>query len=229
MEDRIIRSARITGPLALLALAVWGTLVYAAPVEKEMGIIQKIMYVHVPCAPAAYLGFLLTAAGGIGFLNSRRDEWDRFALAAAQVGVVFCSLILVSGPIWAKPAWGQWWAWDLRLTSTLVLWFIYVAYLLLRAFAVGSDPARTFASVYGIVGTLVIPFVYYAVDLAKGSTMHPSDPAREGLPPEMAWALRSGMIAFVIVFAYLWASRIGVARLEAQALAAEQGETPWAT
>ena len=215
MEERLIRSARYTGLLALAALAVWAYLAWVAPVEKAQGVIQKIMYVHVPNVAPAYLGFVLTAVGGIGFLTTRREEWDRFALAAAEVGVVFCSLILLSGPLWAKPAWGVWWVWDLRLTSTVVLWFIYVAYLFLRAFAAGSDSARSFSSIYGIVGTLAIPFVYFAVDLASGSTLHPTDPSRQGLPAGIAAALRSGMIAFLLVFAWLVARRLGVARLEA--------------
>ncbi len=215
MEERLIRSARYTGLLALAALAVWAYLAWVAPVEKTQGVIQKIMYVHVPNAAPAYLGFILAAVGGIGFLSTRREAWDRFALAAAEVGVVFCSLILLSGPLWAKPAWGVWWVWDLQLTSTVVLWFIYVAYLFLRAFAAGSDSARSFASIYAIVGTLAIPFVFFAVDLAGSSTLHPANPSREGLPPGIAAALRSGMVAFVLVFAWLVSRRLGVARLEA--------------
>ena len=215
MEERIIGSARVTGPLAFAALFVWAALVYLAPNDAAQGVIQKIFYVHVPNVAPAYLGFLLTAVGGLGFLASRHEQWDRLALAGAEVGVVFCTLILVTGPIWAKPAWGVWWVWDLRLTSTLVLWFIYVAYLFLRAFAAGSDPARTFASIYGIAGTLCIPFVYYAVDIAGGSTLHPSNPAREGLPPEMTRAILAGLAAFLIVFAWLIATRLANAKLEA--------------
>ncbi|MFQ5514125.1 MAG: cytochrome c biogenesis protein [Myxococcota bacterium] len=216
MEERIVRSARILGLLALIAIGAWlGMVVFLAPVERVQGIVQKIFYVHVPCVLPAYLGFLLTALGGIGYLRTRRSQWDRLALSGAEVGVIFCSLIVVTGPIWAKPVWGHWWVWDLRLTSTLVLWFIYVAYLFLREFAFGSDTARTFASIYGIVGTAAIPFVYYAVDLARGSTLHPSSPVREGLPPAMTWTLLSGLAAFVLVFGYLVARRLELARLEA--------------
>lgn len=219
MEDRIIRSVRVTGPAALLLLGLWLALVvFVAPVERVQGIVQKIFYAHVPCWVPAYLGFALTAVGGIGFLRTRKEAWDRFALSAAEVGVFFCTLGLITGPIWAKPIWGHWWVWDLRLTSALVLWFIYVAYLFLRAFTVGSDPARTLASVYGIAGTAVIPFVYYAVDLARGATLHPENPARAGLPPGMAWTVVAGIAAFVVVFAWLVGRRLEIARLEAQAL-----------
>jgi heme exporter protein C len=217
VEQAFARSARVTGPLALVALAVWLAMVaFVAPEEAVQGVVQKIFYVHVPCWPPAYLGFILTAVGGIGFLRTRDERWDRFALSAAEIGVLFCTLGLISGPIWAKPVWGHWWVWDLRLTSALVLWFIYVAYLFLRAFAPGSDVARTFAAIYGIAGTAAIPFVYYAVDLAQGATLHPSNPAREGLPAEMGWTITAGLVAFLIVFAYLLAVRFEVANLEAE-------------
>jgi heme exporter protein C len=218
MEERIILSARVIGPVALLAVLVWLVMVIlVAPVEAVQGVVQKIFYVHVPCAPPAYLGFITAAIGGIGYLRTRQDHWDRLALSGAEVGVVFCTLIVVTGPIWAKPVWGHWWVWDLRLTSTLMLWFIYVGYLFLRGFAFGSDSARTFASIYGIAGTILIPFVYFAVDLARGSSLHPGSPVREGLPPEMLWTLLSGIAAFILIFAYLVARRLEVAHLEARA------------
>jgi heme exporter protein C len=217
-EERTVRSARVTGPLALVALAVWLALVvFYAPLEKVQGVVQKIFYVHVPCTPPAYLGFVLTAVAGLGFLRTRRETWDRLALCSAEVGVLFCTLILVSGPLWAKPAWGHWWVWDLRLTATLILWFTYVAYLFLRGLTFGSDTARTFSSIYGIVGTAGIPFNYYAVQIAQGATLHPSNPAEEGLPGAMVVTLLAGMAAFLIVFAYLVARRVEIARLEARA------------
>ena len=181
--ERRVASARGVGAATLAALALWlGLVVFYAPIEQVQGLVQKIFYVHIPAIIPTYLGFTLTAVGGVAFLRTRRESWDQLALGGAEVGVVFCSLMLIVGPIWAKPVWGHWWVWDLRLTSTLILWFIYVAYLFLRGLAFGSDAARTFTSVYGIIGTAAIPFVYFAVDIAQGSTMHPSNPAREGLP-----------------------------------------------
>ena len=105
-EERAIRSTRITGPVALLLGIVWlGMVAFYAPLEKVQGVVQKIVYVHAPCAPAAYLGFILTAVGGVGYLRTHKQSWDRFALCSAEVGVLFCTLILLSGPIWAKPIW----------------------------------------------------------------------------------------------------------------------------
>ncbi len=222
MEDRLIASGRFFGLALLVLVPLWlAMIVFVAPIEAVQGIVQKIFYVHVACILPSYLGFVLTAVGGIGFLATRREEWDRLARASAEVGVVFTTFFLIVGPLWAKPVWGHWWVWDLRLTLTLVLWFIYVAYLFLRAFSVGSDAARTFASVYGIAGTAVIPFVYYAVELARGSTLHPSNPASEGLPSGMAWTAILGLVAFVALFGTLLALRLDVARLEALAEEAE--------
>lgn len=227
MEQRFISAARWLGPLALGGLAVWlGLVVFFAPLEQIQGVVQKIFYVHVPCAPPAYLGFILTAVGGLGYLGTRRAAWDRLALAGAEVGLLFCTLIIVTGPLWAKPVWGHWWVWDLRLTLTLVLWFLYVAYLFLRAFSFGTDTARTFASVYGIAGTAVIPFVYYAIDLAGGSAMHPSNPAREGLPSAMTYTLLAGIGAFLLVFLYLLVRRLEIAGLESRLLECGEAEEP---
>lgn len=212
MEERIIRSARYSGVLALLALAVWAYYVWAAPaIINPPG--QSILYVHVPNVAPAYLGFILCAVGGVGFLSTRGEAWDRFALASAEVGVFFCTLLLVSGPIWAKAAWNTWWEWDLRLIATTVLWFIYVAYLFLRSFAEGSDSARTFAAVYGVLGVLGIPFVRFAVELAGSKTMHPTSADRsiEGIGA----ALLAGTLAFLVVFGWLLAKRLAIARLEA--------------
>jgi heme exporter protein C len=212
-----IQSARPVGVAALVMIPLWLWLVrYYAPTEAVQGLVQKIFYVHIPAIIPMYFGFILTAIAGAAFLKTRADRWDQLALAGAEVGVVFCSLMLVVGPIWAKPVWGEYWVWDLRLTSTLILWFIYVAYLFLRALAFGSDTAKTYTAIYGIAGTAAIPFVYFAIDLAQGSTMHPSNPAREDLPPEMARTAGVAMITFVLVFAWLVARRFEVAAFDAE-------------
>ena len=223
-ERRGAASIRWLGAAALSALAGWLAMVaFVAPIEAVQGVVQKIFYAHVPNVIPSYLGFTLTAIGGIGFLKTRRVHWEQLSVAGAEVGLVFCTLILLTGPVWAKPVWGHWWVWDLRLTSTLILWFIYVAYLLLRGFAFGSDAARTFSSIYGIAGILAVPFVYFAVDLARGDTLHPSNPAREGLPPAMAWTLAAGMLAYLLAFGWLAARRLRLARLETALLESGAG------
>ena len=206
-----IASARLVGLFALALLPVW------------LGLV--IFYVHTGAIIPTYAGFLLTAVGGIGYLRTRSERWDHLAVAGAEVGVVFCSLMLVVGPLWAKPAWGHWWVWDLRLTTTLMLWFIYVAYVFLRSFAFGSDTSRTFTAIYGIAGIAAVPFVYFAVDLAQGSTMHPSNPTREGLPPAMGQTAGVGLITFIWIFAWLVAHRMEIAALEERALQAHHARS----
>jgi heme exporter protein C len=216
MEERLVRWSSWAGLSALTVLAIWAYLAYQAPPEKTMGLVYKILYVHVPCVIPSYLGFIGAAIGGIGFLRSRDDRWDRLALASAEIGVLFCSVMVITGMIWARPVWGVWWAWDARLTSTAVLWFIYVAYLFLRSFATGSDSARTAAAVHAVIGALVIPFVYYAVQLVEG--MHP---AREPMPPEFRTPLLVGFAASTLVYFFLLGKRLEVAVLDERALGEE--------
>ncbi len=150
-----------------IALMIWGfyQAIYAAPEEQTMHEVQRIFYYHVPSAMVAFLFFAVSLAGSIGFLAFRRNHpgWaqsaDAWALAGAEVGVVFCTVVLITGPIWGRRAWGIWWTWDARLTTTLVLWLIYVSYLLLRRFAAGPQ-MQTLAAVLGIFGALDVPIVY---------------------------------------------------------------------
>ena len=150
-----------------VALMVWGyyQAIYVAPEEQTMHEAQRIFYYHVPSAMVAFLFFAISLAGSIGYLAFRRSNanWaevsDAWALAGAEVGVVFCTVVLITGPLWGKRAWGIWWTWDARLTTTLVLWLIYVSYLLLRRFAAGPQ-VQTLAAVLGIFGALDVPIVY---------------------------------------------------------------------
>jgi heme exporter protein C len=210
MEQRIISSARVTGPLALLAALAWMYAVWlvAPAAEAVQGVAYKIIYLHVPCWPAAYLGFGITAFGGVMYLVTRREEWDRLAHASAEVGVLFCSLGLVTGMLWARPIWGVWWNWEPRLTLSMVLWFIYLAYLFLRAFSEGSDRARVFSAVYGSVAVAAIPFVYFAL-----RELHPPMPE---MPRAMGSVLLGSMVTYLVVFVYLLGERLGLSRAEAE-------------
>jgi heme exporter protein C len=153
-----------------VALMVWGyhQAIYVAPADDRLGgqgELYRIIFYHVPSAMIAFLFFAISLAGSIGYLSFRRsrDAWaqisDAWALAGAEVGVVFCTVVLITGPLWGRRAWGIWWTWDARLTTTLVLWLIYVSYLLLRRFAAGSQ-VQTLAAVLGIFGALDVPIVY---------------------------------------------------------------------
>jgi heme exporter protein C len=147
-------------------LMVWGFQQAAsAPAEMMQGDEYRIIFYHVPSAMVAFLFFAISMAGSIGYLafreknHARALAWDGWAVSGAEVGVVFCTVVLITGPLWGYRAWGIWWAWDARLTTTLLLWLIYVSYLLLRRFAAGPQ-MRTSAAVLGIFGGIAVPIVY---------------------------------------------------------------------
>jgi heme exporter protein C len=213
-------AARASRPLgwALLALvAIFAGLVIQAPEDRMQGVIQKILYVHVPTVLGAYLGFIVTAVAGALYLWRDEERWDRLAASAAEVGVVFCTLVLLVGPIWAKGTWGRFWTWDLRLTLTLLLWFVYVAYLLLRSFTEGGPRAARFASVYGMAGLLVIPLNYFAIELAGGRSMHPENLEGGSFGEGMGLPFATGMAVALVAFLWLLALRVRVAGLRARA------------
>ena len=215
--DRSVRALRApTGWLLAVLFAAWLASVARAPIDSVQGVIQKILYVHPPLAFAAYLGFGLTAVAGTLFLWQGRESDDRLARSAAEVGVVFCTLVVLTGPIWAKGTWGRWWSWDLRLTMTLLLWFVYLAYLLLRSFTEGSERAARFAAVYGIAGLAVIPLNYFAIQMAGGRSIHPENLQRGSLGAGMGLPFALGAAVCVVAFLHLLARRVEVEDLRAR-------------
>jgi heme exporter protein C len=188
----------------ILALLTFGLLSYAlyegmvvAPTEQTMGEVQRIFYYHVPSAVTAFTLFLINFAASIIYLARRSPRADALAVSTAEVGVVFCSVVLVTGPLWARPVWGIWWTWDARLTSTLLLWLIYISYLILRRYST-SGQTPVIAAVLAVFGFLDVPFVYMANRLFR--TQHPQ-PVYFGGPgsgadPRMTYALLMNMAAF---------------------------------
>jgi len=228
---------RIALPTALpvLATAVMtaaiGLMFFYAPTESLQGPVQRIFYVHVPSAWVAYLAFAVVALASVLVLVSGRTKsgtpasttarWDRIAGAAAELGVVFTTIVLVTGPIWGRRVWGVWWVWDARLTSTLVLWAIYCGYLVFRSLTPpGPRRART-AAVIGIIGAIDIPIVHFAVVWWR--TLHPLPtvlrPEGPQLPSSMLVTLLVSLAAFTLVFWTLLVLRVAqaesAARLEA--------------
>ena len=178
----------------LLSFALYEALV-VAPTEQTMGDVQRIFYYHVPSAWTAFLLFFLNFGASIVYLVKRNPKADILALVSAEVGVVFCSVVLVTGPIWARPVWGIWWTWDMRLTLTLVLWLIYVSYLILRRFSSGSQ-TPLIAAVLAIFGALDVPLVYFSIWYFR--TQHPSPVIGRGgeLDPRMWNVLLINWLAF---------------------------------
>jgi heme exporter protein C len=207
---------RATAALLAVIGVTWAYAVWSAPLDARQGDFAKIVFVHPPLAFLAYVGFGLTALGGALYLWRRNEAWDRFAQASAEVGVVFCTLMLLTATIWAKAAWGKWWSWDPRTTVTLVLYLIYLAYLLLRAFTEGSERAARFAAVYGIAGLLVVPLNYFAIELAGGRAIHPENLSRGSLGPGMRLPFFLGLAAASAAFAFLLVRRVELGELRAQ-------------
>src|SRR2546426_2786023 len=174
---------RALGWLAALALVIGlGAAFGYAPREAVQGNVQRIMYLHVPAAWAAYLAFALVFVGSLGYLFTRRMGWDRLAVAAAEPGVLFTGLTIVSGSIWGKPTWGTWWTWDARLTSTAVLFLVYVSYLLLRGMVDEPDRRARYSAGVGILGAANIPLVHFSVTWWRA--LHPPTAIlRPGPPP----------------------------------------------
>ena len=172
----------------------------------------------MPCAFASYLGFAVTGVCSGLYLWKHEERYDRVALSSAEVGVVFCTLVIVTGPIWAKGTWGHWWSWDPRLTVTLLQWFIYLSYLLLRSFTEGSTRTARFAAVYGVVGMIAVPLNYFAIDLFGGASMHPENLKRGSLGAGMGWPFAAGVATGIIAYLHLLRMRVDLERRRAQAL-----------
>ncbi len=187
--------------LALMIAALYLVFRYV-PTEATMGVVQRIFYFHVPVAWTAFLVMGIVFVGSIGYLWKRDRKWDVLAHAAAEVGLVFTTLVLITGSIWAKPIWGAWWVWEPRLTTALVLWLIYVAYLLVRGYATEESRAARFAAVVGIIGSLDVPVVALSITLWR--TQHPAPLIFEGgLAPSMMLTLMVCLAAFTALFVLL--------------------------
>jgi heme exporter protein C len=195
---------------ALLSYALYQALV-AAPTEQSMGDVQRIFYYHVPSAWTAFILFFINFFASIAYLIWRNTKADILALVTAEVGVVFCTVVLVTGPIWARPVWGIWWTWDLRLTLTLVLWLIYVSYLVLRRFS-NSGQTPLLAAVLAVFGALDVPLVYFSIWFFR--TQHPQPVIGGGgsIDPRMLHVLLINWLAFSCFAALVCWSRY---RLEA--------------
>jgi len=196
--------AAIVAVLAAMARAIFFT-----PLEAVQGPAQKILYVHAPAAWVAFLAFGVVALVSIVYLWLRDDRLDRIAESSAEVGVVFTTVVLITGPLWGKPVWGTYWTWDARLTLTLFLWFVYVGYLLLRGAV--EDPAMRarYSAVLGILGALLIPFIHLSVYLFR--TLHPlpvlMKPGAPSMPREMLITLLAAFAAFTLLYAALLRTR----------------------
>ena len=206
---------------AALTCATFVRAVAFTPVEATQGPAQKIFYVHLPAAWVAFLAFFIVALTSAVYLWLRDERLDLVAASSAEVGVVFTTVVLVTGPLWGRPVWGTWWTWDARLTSTLFLWLIYLGYLVLRGAVDDRAMRARFSAVLGILGALLIPFIHLSVYLFR--TLHPmpivGKPGRPNLPSEMLTTLLLALASFTLLYAAMLRARY---RLAVQQAALEQ-------
>jgi len=182
---------------ALLMGAAGYAALYVAPTERSMGDIQRIFYFHMPSGIIAFIAFTITFVANILYLVNRAPKSDWLGVSSAEVGVAFTTVMLVTGPIWGKPVWGVWWVWDARLTTTFILWVLYICYLLLRGLLDDPERKATVSAVFGVFAFLDVPLVYMANRWFR--TQHPAPVLlggqNSGLAPEMKWVLLFCFIA----------------------------------
>ena len=199
----------ILGLLSIVAFICGLFMVFFyAPREATMGEVQRIFYYHVSSAWVGFFGFFVTALGGILYLISSKRQWDIVALSSAEVGLAFISMTLVTGMLWAKPAWGAYWTWEPRLTISAVQWLIYVAYVMLRGSVFSQEREARFAAVYGIVAFITVPLSWFAIRWWR--TIHPQVISSEGMAmtPKMIQTLFMSLAVFTLIYVSLLRQRI---------------------
>src|SRR5688572_17263745 len=200
--------------LLLLPLSLAAIFFYA-PTERVQGDVQRIFYLHLPLAWLAYLAFFIVFVSSVLYLWKGDQRWDLLARSAAELGVVFTTLVLITGSIWARPIWGTWWSWDARLTTTLVLWFIYVGYLILRSYVAEEQRAARYAAVLGILGFIDVPIIHQSVVWWR--TLHPEPvvaaPGGPNMPLSMLQTLVLSLIAMTLLFAWILQRRYEIEAL----------------
>jgi heme exporter protein C len=214
VPERWRKAARFLWIAALLLVAASLVMVMRVPTERVMGPVQKIVYIHVPSAIATMIAFGVTFAAGIAFLTTRQWFWDALGAASAEVGLVFATVVMVTGPLWARSAWNTWWTWEPRLTTFFILWILYAAYQVIRGSLRGSAK-RSISAVLGIVFFVMYPITVYSVNLWRGS-MHPRNVMMQG---DMRNVFLFSMLAWVIFYVAVLERRL---RLEWARRAAEE-------
>lgn len=205
---RPVRMLRTFAAAVLIIFAGYAAL-FIAPDEATMHAIQRIFYFHLPSWIASFTAFTIVFIANISWLSTRRQKWDALGVAAAEVGIICCTIGLITGPLWARPVWGIWWTWDARLTTTFILWLLYISYLLLRGLLEDPERRATLSAVFGIFAFLDVPLVYVSNRLWR--TQHPQPVilggANSGLDPTMAKVLLLCVVAVMCVMALVLVDR----------------------
>ena len=189
----------------LISLAV---IFFIAPEEATQGLVQKIFYIHVSSAITMYLAFFISFLSGILYLTDKKKLWDDLSIVGIELGMMFCTIVLTTGPIWARPIWGTWWTWEPRLTTTFLLFLMYVGYLVVRKTLSGSARRATICAVISIIAFMDVPLIHYSVKLWRG--IHPIviNNKESGLPPSMQYTLGLTMVSMILLFVSLFITRL---------------------
>jgi heme exporter protein C len=207
MKNKLIlgRGHQVLGGITFAIIAVAIYLVFMwVPADAKLGVSQKIFYFHVASAWVGFFAFFVVFIASVAYLTSRSKKWDIIGISSAEIGVLFTTIALITGSIWGRTAWNVWWSWEPRLVTTLILWFIYVAYLIIRASSAEEEKKGRLSAVFGIIGFFNVPIVFMSIRWWQ-SGLHPVvfEADRVGLPPSMLRTLITSVIAFTFLYFYL--------------------------
>lgn len=200
----------ITVLIATYLVFVW------VPNERIMGPVQKIFYFHVASAWIGFFAFFVVFVAGVLYLRTRNEKWDAVGAASAEIGIMFTAIVLITGPIWGRAAWNAWWTWDPRLTTTLVLFFIYIAYFMVRSSIIEPERKARIAAIFGMVGFIDVPIVWFSIRWWR--TIHPVVVSSSGfaMSSKMVVALLASVIAFTFLYFFLLANTMFVVKMQSE-------------
>ncbi len=205
--------------LVAVAFALWVMFVWV-PTDINQGVVQRILYIHVPVAWVSMVAIVGVAAASVAYLITKNETWDRVAVSMAEVGVMFGAIMLISGMVWAKPVWEVWWTGEAKLTTALILFFIYVAYLMFRAYFPPGDQRMRLSAIIAIIGAIDTPIIYYASVLWQEAhpplVVGPIAEEENLVAAEIGLTLLVSVIAFTLLFFSLMVARLGLARMESE-------------
>jgi heme exporter protein C len=201
--------------LILMLISTYAALIYA-PTETIMGDIQRIFYFHMGTVWVATIAFMIVFVASIIYLINGKKKWDVLAYTSAEIGVLFITLTIITGSIWAKPVWGTWWTWDPQLTTTFILWILYIVYLLIRANSGFDEKKAKYSAVFAIIAFIDLPLVYISARVMRGISPVVFGPGGGGIEPKMLNALLITLVSFTLLFILLLIERVKVENLKYQ-------------
>ena len=215
---RLVGHGLLISSAGLMALTLY-LVFFWVPTERTLGVSYRILYFHVPVAMLAMASIVVVAIASAVHLASRSEKWDNLAYSAAEVGSVFVTLAIITGTIWSRPAWGVWWTWDPKLTTTLILWFIYASYLMLRAYGPKGSQGARYGAVVALIGAIDVPIIYMAANWWAAAhpsiSVGPLATVDSSLDSSMGLALLVSSISFAALYVYVLMERYSLRRAEA--------------